>query len=423
VPDALNADFEKALKLIEEHNRILLITHKNPDGDALGSLLALHAALLKQGKTVNALCDGEIPERFSFLNHFDRLESQFNTLDLLVRIDCQQTVVDRVSYNITDNVLNLVITPTENKFDFDQVSLSHGRPNYDLIITLDTPELHMLGSLYEEQKDFFLQTPLINIDHHVSNQNYGQINLVESKAPSTGEVLFHFFEQNKIAVDEAMATALLTAIITDTGSFQHASTTSGSFTSSARLMELGGDLQKVIEHVYRRKSVSMLKLWGKILSRIQHEANLKLVWVSVAPEDFQQTEAKEEEAVAALNDLIIGIPDVDVALMLYQYPDRPVRGSLRTSPRYNASDLAGLFGGGGHPPAAGFLIDNMPIAKAREAVLDKLRQYLNESISTNGEALTPEEIIKRIGQMMDSEPQGEQDGDDAAKDTNPIPQG
>ncbi|HNT30392.1 MAG TPA: bifunctional oligoribonuclease/PAP phosphatase NrnA, partial [bacterium] len=394
-------EYQKIIEQIREQKRILLVSHINPDGDAIGSTIALSMALQHMGKNVSAMCADEVPDKYRFLEQSKAITNQFDTIDLIIKVNCQDTVVDKVSYNLADNVLNLVVTPASGRFAFDDVIPSYGKPNVDLVITLDTPDLLMLGTVYTENEDFFRSVPVLNIDHHASNSRYGTSNLVDEHAPATGEIVLKLLEQMGVDIDPDMATALLTAVITDTGSFQHASTTAGSFSAAGKLMELGGRLQQVVDHVYRTKSVNTLKLWGRILSSLQYEQKEQIVWAVVSQKDFEECSAGEEQAETALNDLIASVPEAKIALLLYEYPAAVVRGSIRVTEGYNASEIAGLFGGGGHRPAAGFRLQETDLASAQQMVIGKLREYLLQKPAAS--PATPEEIISKISKMMDEE--------------------
>lgn len=403
MPTPTLENYQQIIETIKAHEKILVFTHAKPDGDAIGSLLAMGALIRALGKAVTLLCSDPIPAKFHFLEGVSEVRQSVETLDLLIHVPTLSTEVDKVSYNITDGALNLVITPVKGQFDQNQITMGVGKPSVDLIITLDTPELRLLGSLYTEHPSWFTDTEILVIDHHVSSERYGKINLVDDKAPSTGEVLFHLMDSTKQTLTPAMATALLCAVVTDTGSFQHASTTADSFTTASRLMETGGDLQRVVENMYRRKSVATLKLWGRILSNLKQDEARRLVWVAVSLDDFEETGAPEEEASEALNELIVGIPSTDVAVMLYAFPGQPLRGSIRTSPRFNASELAALFGGGGHPPAAGFPLGNQPLEVAEADVIARFKAAIDQNQARREPATpayTPEQVVEKIGALM-----------------------
>ncbi len=422
-----SAEFKSVDELINTKAKILMITHRRPDGDAIGSMVALRNILQSRGKQLDMFCSDPVPAKFDFIGGSVGIKPKFDSLDLIVRINCQKTTVDKVSYNIIDDVLNLVVTPVSGEFDFEEVSLDYGKPNYDLIIMLDTPDLSLLGDLYAKNQQFFESTDILNIDHHVSNSVPGKLNLVDSKSPSTGEIVYQFAKYLQYALEASTATALLTAIVTDTGSFQHISTTADSFATAARLMEAGGDLQLVIENIYRRKSVATLKLWGRILSKIKQDSEHGIVWATVSQQDFKETKADEDDASVALNDLIAHVPDTKVAMVLYEDGQKQVRGSIRTSPKFSASKIAALFGGGGHDPAAGFTLTGLSLDEASQSVLTKIREHLTNASfqitapaketkpsATPPEPLTPEQIIDRIGKLMQETEKVQSDADTSA---------
>jgi len=393
-------EYQKALELIKSKKNILIVTHSSPDGDAIGSSVALLRALKKLELNASFLCLDAIPEKFAFLPGVQDAVKELGSMDLVIRVDCTTAEVDKVSYNLDNKVLSLVISPVSGRFRLEDVHPTYGKPNFDLVIAVDTPELRMLGGFYEQYQDYLGEVSLLNIDHHTSNQKYGTLQIINDQSPSTGEIIYRLLQHSGVEIDADVATALLLAIVTDTGSFQHLSTTAESFAISGELMDKGGRLQEVVENVYRTKSVSTLQLWGRVLSHIHFEKEEGIVWATVSLQDFEETGSLPEQAEVALNDLISNVPEAKIALLLYEYPANLVRGSIRTSPVYNASEIAALFGGGGHKPAAGFRLENTHLEPAIEMVTTKIKHHF--ALAPKEKPMTPEQIIQKISTMMDT---------------------
>jgi len=297
--------FLQAYRLVEKAKKVLCIAHKRPDGDTLGCTVAWNLALKAMGKDVTMACVDVLPERFMFLadgNKFIR------------------------------------------EFDFRA---------YDLIIVSDAGASYMTR-YHEIYPDIFKgDVPVLNIDHHHSNDNFGACNIVDAAAASTTVMLFKLFEACGIPVTSQMATALICGIYNDTGSLMHSNTDLDVFEISGRLMELGGRVHVVARNLFRSTPVSTLKLWGKVLenARINDEG----VTISVITwKDFEECGAEGDE-ISGVVDLMNSVPGAKYACLLNEDRNGKIKGSFRTQrDDVDLAELAGRFGGGGHKKAAGF---------------------------------------------------------------------
>ncbi|MGA2666674.1 MAG: DHH family phosphoesterase [Patescibacteria group bacterium] len=374
---------QQTTEQIKSAERILVLTHVNPDGDALGSLLALSLVLKKLGKDVTAVAPEQPPVALGFLPNITELTKSFSgTKDFVITINTAKTKVDRLGYKHIpeENKLNIVVTPSSGTFKNEDVSFTYGAFKYDLIIVLDSPDLERLGPLYEGQTSLFYETPVVNIDHHSGNDFFGKINWVDLTATSTSEILVSLMEslaREKPLLDEDIATALLTGIITDTGSFQNANTTPKSLTVAAQLVAAGARQQEIIRHIFKTKPLSTLKLWGKVLESIEPDLEHRFIWAKVKKDDFVETGATESETSGVIDELLKSAPDVDFALLLAEHQEG-LHGSLRAIGQgVDVSVMAKLFGGGGHEAAAAFQLPDATLALHEEEILAKLRHYQN----------------------------------------------
>lgn len=372
---------QQTTEQIKAGQKILVLTHVNPDGDALGSLIALYLVLKKLGKDVTAVAPEMLPASLNFLPSIPDLARSFSgSKDFIITINTSKTKVDRLGYkhHPEENKLNIVITPLSGTFANEDISFSYGTFKYDLIIILDSPDLERLGPLYEGQSSLFYETPVVNLDHHSGNDFFGKINWVDLTATSTAEILVSLIEslaREKPLLDENIATALLTGIITDTGSFQNANTTPKSLTVAAQLVAAGGRQQEIIRHVFKTKPLSTLKLWGRILEKVRFEAESRFIWSKISREDFTETGAASTETTGVIDELLKSAPEIDFAFLLAERQDG-LHGSLRAVvPGVDVSSIARLFGGGGHEQAAAFQISGARLDGHDEEILAKIREY------------------------------------------------
>jgi len=370
---------QQVIDLIKNSKKVLLLTHKNPDGDALGSILGTLLTLKKLGKEALAVCNDISPAVFNFLPEINTLAQNFaGSRDFVVSVDIANVKADKVMYRINDNHLDIIITPQNGQFNEKMVSFKSGGFNFDLMIVLDCTDLERLGSPYEKNPEIFFETPVVNIDHHPGNDHFGKVNLVDITATSTSEILVSLIEAltgDPKFIDEKIATALLTGIITDTGSFQNTNTTPKALTIAAQLVALGAEQQEIIRNVYKTKPLSTLRLWGKALSNLHDERDYKFVWSQLKKKDFLEVGAAPDESGGVIDELLKTASGVDFALLLTE-KNGDVHGSLRSTKRVkDVSEIANMFGGGGHSMAAAFQLEGTNLEQSLEHVLAKIRNY------------------------------------------------
>ncbi len=376
---------QQVTELIKKFNRILVVSHARPDGDALGSVLAMVLILEALGKDVYGVVRDDTPPGYEFLPGLDKLQKELSgSRDLIVSVDTSQVPVDKLKYNTREQKLNIIITPKQGSYEERDVSLTVGSYKYDLIIVLDAPDLDRLGKVYEDHPELFYETPVVNIDHHPSNDYFGAVNLVDITATSTSEILVGVIEAlGDSLMTEDVATNLLTGLITDTGSFQNSNTTPKSLTVSAQLVAAGGRQQEIVQHIYKTKPLSTLKLWGRALSKLQFDPEARLVWSSITAKDFADTGGTATEAKGVIDALMSSAPDAEIILLLRENENGKVDGSVRTGKGIDALKVVGFWNGGGHTGAAGFDLPG-PLAEAERKVVKQIRAWQIERLQDKG---------------------------------------
>lgn len=322
----LNATDDLARRFREELDRasaVLIGTHRNPDGDAIGSALAISHILDRQGIENEVVCHNLPPPNLLFLPGVERVRQE----------------------------------PTGSKFD--------------LGIVLDLDSFERLGTT----EPFFRECPrLVLFDHHVPHEKPGDLRIVDETAPATAVVLMRTLLALDIPIDAKVATCLLTGIVTDTGSFRFRNTTAESMALSAKLLELGADINLVSEEVFHNKPVAAARLLGVLLERMQLEFDERLAWGALTLDDFESFNAQDEDTEGFVNELL-AIRTVQVAALIRQPRPTRVRVSLRSRGPIDVAQVAREFGGGGHRNAAGCSFDDS-IDTVLETLVPRLRQCL-----------------------------------------------
>ncbi|MEK7170806.1 MAG: DHH family phosphoesterase [Patescibacteria group bacterium] len=370
----------QAVELIRQSQNVLILTHQDPDGDAIGSTLALRLALQRLGKNVDALFVGQVPTAFSYLSGYAEVKDKTITPsnDLIITIDSRNTGEDlKLGYKkiASEHRIQIVITPPKGVLMPEDLKIERSTPKYDAVVMLDCTGFDRLGSIYTEFPDLFFETPTVSIDHHATNSYPAKVNWVDMTATSTAEILVALIEalgRGDNLLDEEVATCLLTGLITDTGSFQNMSTTPKSLTVAAQLVAAGAKHQEIIERI-STKSLSTLKLWGRALAKIQENKDMRYIWTELTSIDFAEIGDADEGSL--IDELLKSATDVDFVLLLKE-SEGAVKGSLRSVARdYDVARIAAAFGGGGHKAAAGFRVEG-----EFNAVKDDIAAKINETI-------------------------------------------
>ncbi len=357
-----NRDIALATQLIKSHQRILVIPHANVDPDCMSSALACYQMLRALGKDVTVICPETTPESLAFLPGVERFSREIEHNDnFVITVNLEDGIeVDKLRYTVEDKRVNIIVVPKKGKITTSQISFGEGEKKYDLIIVVDSADLALLGSVYTDHVDLFSEIPVLNIDHHVSNTRYGQTQLIDVTAASATEVLYTWFSQvpemsPHISAD--MATLLLTGLITDTRSFQNPNTTPRSLEVAAELLEKGARQQEIIQHIYKTKPLSTLKIWGRALNKIQVDPVARIVWSEISVQDLQEMGATSKETHGILDELISTIPDADVHVLFTELEEGGLKASVRSNNAIDVNRLAGeTYSGGGHARAAGFKV-------------------------------------------------------------------
>lgn len=398
---------KQVLDLIGKSENILVLPSCPPDGDSLGSAIATYLLLKKLRKNITVICKDPVPEVLQFLPNVKIVGNKMvSSNDFVITVDLRGTELENVKHSVEDNKVNIIFTPKRGHLSEDNISFNKGKIDYDLIITVDCAELSQLGEVYENNIELFQQIPIINIDHHISNSHFGKLNCVDIMASSTTEILLPLFEEmeketQKDLMDEDIATLLLTGIITDTGSFQNANTTPKSFAKSAQLIAHGARQQEIIQHIYKTKQLSQLKLWGRVLTKIQTDEKHRIVWSVVSQQDFKDTESAEEQTGDIIDELMTNAPGAEVVMLMKEKKDKSVSVSIRTTnPSIDATRIAENFGGGGHTQAAGFRMENKNLREAEHEIIDYVKKIQKERLGLLEESENTQPMIN-VEELME----------------------
>lgn len=294
-------------------NKIIVVTHTHPDGDAIGSLIAMGMSLEALNKKITLYCESLIPAVYRFLPEVHR-------------------VVNKI-----------------------------GNLNYDMAVILDCGDLSRVG----QTVSYLEQIPVIvNIDHHVTNTRFGHLQLIDTSACATAEIVYRLIKQMGLPFSKSVATSIYTGILADTGSFRFSNTNKAAFAICQEMVEIGVDPHNIAQHVYGTYSLSRIKLLNLALDSIELSENGKLSIMTLTQKMFDETNTKPEDVDGLIN-YAQRIEDVEVAALIQEHHNGNENSrttnrfhvSLRSDGTFDVAAIAAMFGGGGHSSAAGFSIE------------------------------------------------------------------
>lgn len=368
-------------QMLETSHQPLIIFGGEKSDDAVAAAIALRLFFKKQNKPAEvAASDFAAPKRLSFLPETGAIKPALSHLQkFILKVDVSKTKLDALSYDIKDGWLSIYLTPKEGRLTKNELRTAQTGFRYDLIIALGSPDFNSLGDIFHNNTDLFYRLPLINIDHRTGNEHYGQLNLVDLTATSLSEIVFNILEKEESAIDETIATCLLTGMMSQTNGFKTANVTPETLNRAGRLMVLGADREKIVRHLYRTRSVAALKLWGQALANLQYDRATGLVWATLTRESFTRAGAEANDLKDLNNELIAGSPEAKICLLLFENPDLAqggVRGWLTTGNDYDARQLVSNLQPFGDKKTAGFLLNNKNLKEAEEITLEEIRKKI-----------------------------------------------
>ncbi len=316
--------YQDVLKVIDQHQHFLVSSHINPDGDCLCSQLALALVLRYKGKKIHILNDDQVPGKFSFLPHGRLIE-------------------------------------TEMISSFP----------YEVVFVLDASNPERTGSVYP--KVYSPDIVVINIDHHGDNSFFGNYNIVNEKASSTGEILYDFFRQTHLPVDAAVAEYIYISILTDTGCFQNRTLSSDLFRTCSELLAFGVDHLKIYQNIYHQQLPEKLLFEAAVMANLQLYNNNR-VCVLELPQQMSNDQKFRYDFTDGLAEKTVTLKGVEVGVFLKHFGDE-VRVNLRSGGRVDVSKIARAFAGGGHPGAAGCSFKTN-LQEAKHQILEEINRNL-----------------------------------------------
>ncbi|MGM0395531.1 MAG: DHH family phosphoesterase [Bacillota bacterium] len=318
------SNLKRLNELINKSKRIAVVSHQSPDGDNLGSLLAVGISLESLGKEVLFVKADIVPADYDFFPGIDKLEA--------------------IDYSTED---------------------------VDLLLVMDCSDLKRLG---ENQFLIDKSNKIVNIDHHVSNTEFGDINIVMPDLSSTGEILFNILEELQLPINTDIATLIYAAMSTDTGRFTYQGVTGRTHKTVAKLYDYGIDAYNINTKLYQRRSLARTRLFIRAASQIAFYYENKVGVVKVSQKMLEATGASMEDTEGIV-EFIRDTDSIEAALLLKEIDENMIKISLRTKGAIDANKICGAFNGGGHSRASGATMDGT-LEVAEKIILEEIGKYL-----------------------------------------------
>ncbi len=310
--------FQKINNILEKSKNILIVAHKSPDPDAVGSMMGLYFAFKKVNIKSSVYAAGDLPNYLNFLPGFKKLKEPLRTqnFDLLFCLDYGD--FGRLSL---PSFLNFKIKRNSNNIS--------------------------------DEKDFPV---VITVDHHKKGNQKGEIVIIESEISSTSEIIYQFLKKRGIKIDKKIATCLLTGIVGDTVGLSSQYTSSGTLKAVADLVSKDISLKRVNQYLFSNEPLKVLKIWGKAFSRLSSQKDNKFAFSWISQSDLKSYQVQPNQAKRVVN-WISSFSRTPFILFLIEYEKGKIRGSLRSKSKESGdmAKIAKALGGGGHRWAAGFI--------------------------------------------------------------------
>lgn len=288
---------EQLKNQIDSAENILILTAEKPAPDTIAAGWAFSDLLQNLGKNPAVLQKKSDTDALSFLTPPEKLENEIKgARDFVLSFDTTKNkIIDFRAENKLDK-FEIYITPEQGAIDPRDFSFVPAKFKYDLVIVLGCQNLECLGDLNEKNSDLFFEVPIANIDNSSANENFGQLNLVDITSSSVSEILSDLFKKFwEKQIGQNAAQCLLAGLISATHNFQSPTTTPRTFLAASWLIEKGANQQEIVRNLFKTNSFSFMKLWGRVMARLQWNDKLKIVWSTLALEDFVQSRTKPEE--------------------------------------------------------------------------------------------------------------------------------
>jgi phosphoesterase RecJ-like protein len=315
-------NLKKLDEFVEKSNKIAIVAHADPDGDSIGSIMALREILKTKGKDVDFFINGEIPFNYKFIK------------------------------------------------DLDKASLSYKEKKYDLFFALDSSDEERLADKVDIMKN---SKKTICIDHHKTNKGYCNVNIIEPDFSSTGELIYEIFKTLKYEINEKAAENIFIAIITDTGKFIYDNAGYKTFENVSELLKLNINKNEIVKNLYSSEPKNIFKLKADVFNSTEFFMEDKVALSCLFKENLKKYKLSLKD-IDGLVERLRDIENVEISILIKELEENTYKISMRSLGNSDVSKVCETFGGGGHKNAAGFKIDNIEFVTLKKLILEEVEK-------------------------------------------------
>lgn len=308
-------------KMIDDSTKVLVVFPKDGSVDHVATALAVAEALRRRGKSVDVCAEGFVlPQSLKFLKGAGDIMPALRPLQtFVISLNVARTKADEISYAIKGDKLEISVTPKSGAFSPTDISTNSSAFVYQSIVIVGAPDLASLGSIYSAHPDFFYSTPKVVIDCSPANERFGTINCVDVVASSCAEAVLPMLRDfDPTALNEDVATALITSMIAATKRFSTSTVTPRTLEAAAELVGRGARRDEAMQQLYRTRSLGTLKLWGRALARLKYDATDHIAWTLLVRSDFVHAGADASELGGVIEELMVNTPDAETFAIIYE---------------------------------------------------------------------------------------------------------
>lgn len=346
--------------ILSDKHKILLVAPQKWSGDDICALLSLQSILKDMGKDVTAIGPNTKPHKYEYLRTNIIQQELPEQGHFVLSLDTTEHKIQDIKYRKGEKSIDILIVPEDGVFTAQDMTLSKGLVDLDLIITVGANALEDLGNVYQKNASLFMKSPILNLSASADNEHFGRLHGIDPNASSVCEILTNLCEgrpelETHITAD--IATLLLTGIISSTESFLEPNTPQQSFYTASKLFSKGAKHSEIIDHLFKMKNLSTLKAWGEILENLELDIHHKIGWSHISESDFFSIKASPEEVEDLNDELLRHLKDAELSVLFLE-KKKSVTIQVRSNiPQINMNDLNTFLGGTGEKTTHGLNFD------------------------------------------------------------------
>ena len=360
---------------IEKSESILILIKPKASSDAVCAGWGFFHLLKNLGKNPTVLEINSQTEKLKFLTMPEKMEKEIiGARDFVLSFNTTKNKIIDFRTEQKDNAFEIYVTPEKETIDPRDFSFIPAKFKYDLVVVIGCQNLDDLGEIKEKNSDLFFELPIVNIDNSTANENFGQFNLVDITASSVSEALSEFSKAfGEKHLSSASAQCFLTGIVSATSNFQSERTTPQTFLTASWLIEKGANQQEIIRHLLKTQSFPFMKLWGRVMARLNWDEKLKLAWSLVSLEDFVQSRTTQEDLPLILDKIKDNFSSGNIFAIIYSESLKKNIALMKSNDSPTLRKLEKIFDGEIKNGYLSVEFEGKDILEAEKEVLQKLK--------------------------------------------------